>query len=604
MIKKDIVIIDSGVENDHRSFMRFPDDIEGINFFVNSDGNIASDNNIKDNIGHGTAISYIIKNKLPECDIYMVKIFEDEMAVEIELLAKALEYICENIDCKIVHISNGYTQWDNSNKIYDLCYTLFSKGVIIVSSFDNNGRISYPAFFPFVIGVDSSKKCVYTDEYIYVDDEHINVQSFLFRQRLPWIENTMKEVSGNSFSSPYISCLIYSFLENSVSDFCEIQQLLKSKAKYIIEKPSCTSINTINTKNVFEINNAIMFPYNKEIISMSRFGAELNFQIKGIYDVKHLGNLGKTAVGHTIINYEKIEWESKFDTVILGHMNDLNNLLNRNVTEEIVEKCIKHQKNIFSFDDISPSIRSINILNYTGKIYYPLIDMTDVPQNRFGKMYDISIPVLAIMGTSSKQGKFTLQMELKQRFKMQNYSLGMIGTEPSSLLCGFDYCYPIGYENNVKINSYNAILCLNNMIHELEMKESDILITGSQSQSLHLNTGNVGLYPLYQYEFLCGTMPDAIVLCVNYEDEEDYINSTILFLETVSSAQVISLVIFPFKKFSEWSVLNDTFVEIERGLLEERKKYLENKFRKKVFISNDSVELDTLFNRIIEFFEE
>lgn len=52
-------------------------------------------------------------------------------------------------------------------------------------------------------------------------------------------------------------------------------------------------------------------------------------------------------------------------------------------------------------------------------------------------LYRISTPVLAVCGTSSKQGKFTLQLELRKRFCEMGYKVGQIGTEPNSLLLGW-----------------------------------------------------------------------------------------------------------------------------------------------------------------------
>ena len=53
-----IVIIDSGIYIDDK-----PNDYQGVHIFINSD-TIAFDNNIKDEIGHGTAVYNIINKHL------------------------------------------------------------------------------------------------------------------------------------------------------------------------------------------------------------------------------------------------------------------------------------------------------------------------------------------------------------------------------------------------------------------------------------------------------------------------------------------------------------------------------------------------------------
>ncbi len=62
-------------------------------------------------------------------------------------LILALNYIDENIDCKIINISLGITCSGNLSELKSVCDRLTNKGVLIVSAFDNSGICSYPAGF-------------------------------------------------------------------------------------------------------------------------------------------------------------------------------------------------------------------------------------------------------------------------------------------------------------------------------------------------------------------------------------------------------------------------------------------------------------------------
>ena len=55
-----------------------------------------------------------------------------------------------------------------------------------------------------------------------------------------------------------------------------------------------------------------------------------------------------------------------------------------------------------------------------------------------------------------------------------------------------------------------------------------------------------------QWDFIVGTNPDVIVLCVNPQDSQEYIRRTIQFLESVGHARVIGLVLFPMRLEQEW----------------------------------------------------
>jgi len=46
----------------------------------------------------------------------------------------------------------------------------------------------------------------------------------------------------------------------------------------------------------------------------------------------------------------------------------------------------------------------------------------------FGKLYKNDIPILGIFGTRSKQGKWSLQMELRKRLLADGYVVGLLGT--------------------------------------------------------------------------------------------------------------------------------------------------------------------------------
>ena len=57
----------------------------------------------------------------------------------------------------------------------------------------------------------------------------------------------------------------------------------------------------------------------------------------------------------------------------------------------------------------------------------------------------------------------------------------IIGTEPSALLYGMDYVFPIGYNSSVYISGFDVIRYLNYIINILCEKGNDLILVGSQS---------------------------------------------------------------------------------------------------------------------------
>ena len=148
-IKADIAIIDSGLDCTQIT----ENDICGIHFFYTEDGEIIQDNDISDDIGHGTAVHHQVVSRCSDAKIINIKIFDKDVECTVELLVEAIRFLTENCDVKIVNISNGITCCEDLNTLSEACNKLNDNGTIIVSAFSNFGAISYPAALDNVIGV-------------------------------------------------------------------------------------------------------------------------------------------------------------------------------------------------------------------------------------------------------------------------------------------------------------------------------------------------------------------------------------------------------------------------------------------------------------------
>ena len=92
-----------------------------------------------------------------------------------------------------------------------------------------------------------------------------------------------------------------------------------------------------------------------------RFSHELPFELVDVYDLKYSGRVGastnlllheKSDHNYLIKSIENIDWDS-FDTMILGHLNELFDLSNLSGHQKyLVDKLLLHNKNIYSFDNI------------------------------------------------------------------------------------------------------------------------------------------------------------------------------------------------------------------------------------------------------------
>lgn len=597
-----IVIVDSGVNKEHKRLNGIH--LNEIHIWKDEKGNFQRDNDVTDTYGHGTAVTNIVHNNSTDNEITMIKIFNHEYETDGDLLQEALRVIYEEIPCDVVNLSLGVTEYQSLNEMENICNKIHERGTILVSAFDNLGMVSFPSAFENVIGVDTSFSIKKNKEYEYVDNSYVNILAKGGLQRVAWTNPEYIVTKGNSFAAPYITCVIADALNNGVNPN-NILEYLRDNAKNIVDYSPKTNMKK---PEKFMPEKAIVFPFNKEMHSIVRFDKKLAFSFS-VCDVKESGLVGSSTAlkvpgtDYLIQNIDQLDWNETFDTFILGHNEELSLLTRRDLTLYVLEKCIEHRKNVFSFDALLKYQNYVNQLIEAGcKVYYPQVDLSDVPRNSFDKMYFISKPLLMVCGTSSAQGKFTLQAKLRERFEQKDLKVAQIGTEPSSLLYGYDEVCPIGYGSNVQVNDYRFISAVNRMFFDVAQKNCDIIISGTQSGTIPYSYENLHNIPLYSMEYMMGAKPDGVVLCVNAFDEVSYLKRTISVIENLYDTKIIALSLFPLTYENNWagnSGLKRKISEIEK---EKFIKNAEKELNKPVFVMDEEEQYDKLFDCVLQFF--
>ena len=597
-----IAVIDSGIDIYNPLFDKM--NIEGITISKKDDKYFIEENYYKDDVGHGTAIMSIFAKKAILESYFIIKLFSADIETTEEDFIFTLNYIDKYIECDILHISNGITACYNKNKMEEVCNRINKRGTIIVSAFDNLGAISYPAAFQNVIGVDYSFECYNLDEYEFIENSTVNIRGTFNEQRLMWLNNEMKILSGNSFVAPYFSIAICENIKKGIKGFNENINALKKNAKMFTSCPECKEI-----KKLFEIKNAIVFPFNKEIHSIARYEKLLTFNVKNYFDIKYSGIVGKKINelldienNSLVKNIDSVNWKDDFDCVILGHIDRICNLSGFNYKQNIIEHCLKYNKNLVCFDERQITGNTLSQFEDKGiYIYYPNIQKENIPKNLFGKLNKFVSPVLSIFGTSSRQGKFSLQLKLREKFIENGYYVENFGTEPSSLLFGFDSVFPMGYNANDVFNSLERTMMINYLLGSIDDKHPDIIITGSQSNTVPLGFSNLNCLPFYQQDLLFAAQPDACILCINKNDDISYIKRTINFIEGFSDSKVIALVLSPINP----NVYSSNIGKEARGDFTIDPityiNYLKEKTDKKIFSLIDEEDMVSLFKYIVDF---
>lgn len=593
MLQFDVVIIDSGVDS---SILNYPP--SGI-CIEDNNGVFGYSDDLSDTLGHGTAIFSIISKNVDEQKIFVIKLssLSDEL-LDISLI-EALKYVKENVMCKVINISLGILCSDFLEELYNLCYNINLRGTAIVSSFVNFGCYSYPAAFDCVVGVDNFDKIIDSKSYYFVADSPVNILAKGRLQRVKSKNGNSLFVAGSSIACAHISSMICG---SHLKEFscAKVLSFLKPLSTQILANDN---EDNVSKNQLFDISNAAVFPFSKEEQAFLRFSSMLNFNICGYYDVKYSGNVGKqlsvfyeNAPSNICIkDINSIDLD-EIDTIIIGHTDKLNDLTGCNYLNKLISMAIESKINIVSFDSLA---EYEDMLNAAGvKYYYPSITARDVPKNSFGKLYKINRPVVGIFGTSSKQGKFSLQLGLKKELEAQGYNVGALGTEPHSLLFGFDSVFPMGYNSSVYIGNHETVSYLNAKINEMCMRGKDLVLVASQAQFVPYYCNNLMEYPLLQYHFALGVKPDAVIMCMNYHDDIQYIQNTVYALMGLTDTSIIAFVMFPIT-YNDDSYYGKK-VRISKTQFQSKAAELYEAFHIPVYLLNEHI--NELCNTIIDTF--
>lgn len=600
-----IALFDSGI-NDKRSEIQ-KERIQHINtsLYVK---------NSEDNIGHGTAIAYILQKCVKDAIILSYKLFDSDYMTSEEDIIYALWDIYENkVDVQLVNISSGATYVSEYDRFYEICDKLSRRGCIIVAAYDNEGSISYPAAFDNTIGVFWDANVRSVREYFYVENSQLEILGYAGNQRLPWINEEYKYVGGSSFATPYITARIaeYQRLVHDVT-LLELKELLRQDATDVITLPQLNAKSEQREKvnDVLKIKKSIIFPFNKETHAIIANTDLINFEIVGVYDYKFSSKLGRltdslvygeAVVKLSIEKFEDIDWEGDFDTIIVGHVQVINNMMKTDYIETILEKCSAYQKNCFFFDDIRPYKVQIEKVKECGKnVMNHYIQNFHIANFPCGSYHKIALPTMAVVGTSPHQGKYNVQLSLRRRFIEDGYAIGQVGTEPSAHLLGMDITLSNGYDNQYADTGLKEMLYINEEIFQLRNK--DIILLGTQSQLIPMQFGNLGFLTPHQHNMLIALEPDCTILCVNCDDDELYIKRTLNVLENYYMTTVIAIVIFPFYRDRNWNVNNQLGSRIEKGQEEIIKKEFCEKYGVHSFVNGNKHDMDELYNTCISFF--
>ncbi|HWY48818.1 MAG TPA: S8 family serine peptidase [Bryobacteraceae bacterium] len=151
-----IAVIDSGVHAAHPH-------VNGVagGIAIRADGREESE--YEDRLGHGTAVTSVIREKAPDAAVFAVKIFHDSLATRIQPLIRALDWSAEN-GMQLINLSLGTSNPEHERVLLSALERVRAKGILLVAAFEDSGVRWLPGALPGASPVALDWECP-RDEY-------------------------------------------------------------------------------------------------------------------------------------------------------------------------------------------------------------------------------------------------------------------------------------------------------------------------------------------------------------------------------------------------------------------------------------------------------
>ena len=146
-----IAVIDSGVHAGHPH-------VNGVagGVSIALDGREEAD--YVDRLGHGTAVTAVIREKAPEAGIFVVKIFHDSLATRIQPLLEALDWSARN-GMHLINLSLGTDNPEHEVALRTTVDRLAGQGIKLIAAHQDSGVRWLPGGLAGVIPVALDWDC-------------------------------------------------------------------------------------------------------------------------------------------------------------------------------------------------------------------------------------------------------------------------------------------------------------------------------------------------------------------------------------------------------------------------------------------------------------
>lgn len=155
--------------------------------------------------GHGTACAGVVREAAPECELYSVRVLDQDFSGTGEMLLVGLRWAVEQ-RFDVVSLSLSTTRALFRPHLQEITDDAHHLGVVVVAAAHNAAVASYPWRFSSLVSVAAH---AFADDDLVLLNPEPPVDFFAkgTNVRVPWLAGTTKRSTGNSFAAPRVAGL-------------------------------------------------------------------------------------------------------------------------------------------------------------------------------------------------------------------------------------------------------------------------------------------------------------------------------------------------------------------------------------------------------------
>ena len=163
-----------------------------------------------DRLGHGTAVTAVIREKAPDAEIYAVKVFHDSLTTRIETLVHALDWSVRN-GMHLINLSLGTDNPQHEAVLGAAVERLAGQGIKLIAAYEDSGVRWLPGCIAGVVPVVLDWDCP-RDSYrtSSLPDGRILYHASGFPRPIPGVAPE-RNLKGISFAVANVTGLIAKF---------------------------------------------------------------------------------------------------------------------------------------------------------------------------------------------------------------------------------------------------------------------------------------------------------------------------------------------------------------------------------------------------------